>query len=142
MRIFARMHQLPPRMAAGVYILNSGFTKAGADEEAAKATHGTAVTAYPFLRRVDPVAFTRMLSKTEMALGAALLVPAVPSLAAGAALTGFAAGLIGLYLRLPAMRQEGSLRPSEQGIGMAKDVWLLGIGLGLVIEEWRACRRH
>ncbi|TDD34004.1 hypothetical protein E1286_41400 [Nonomuraea terrae] len=141
MRIFARMHQLPPRLAAGAFILNSGFTKAGADEEAAKSTHGTAVSAYPFLRGVDPVAFTRMLSKTEMALGAALLTPAVPSLVAGAALTGFAGGLVGLYLRLPALRRPHSVRPSEQGLGIAKDVWLLAIGLGLVIEEWRACRR-
>jgi hypothetical protein len=33
------------------------------------------------------------------------------------------------------MRREGSLRPTEQGIPLAKDVWLLGIGAGLVAEE-------
>ena len=31
--------------------------------------------------------------------------------------------------------QEGSLRPSEQGIAVAKDIWLVGIGLALVIDE-------
>ena len=59
----------------------------------------------------------------------------VPSLAAGAALTAFAGGLVGLYLRTPGMREEGSLRPTQAGIGLAKDVWLLGIGLSLVLEE-------
>jgi hypothetical protein len=56
-------------------------------------------------------------------------------LLAGAALTGFAGGLLGLYMKTPGMRREGSLRPSQQGIGLSKDIWLLGIGLGLVAEE-------
>jgi hypothetical protein len=101
-----------------------------------------AAGAYPFLRRMDPALFTRLLARSEVALGAALLVPFVPSLLAGAALTGFAAGLIGLYLRTPGMHREGSVRPSQQGIGVVKDVWLLGIGLGLVVEELRDRRQH
>lgn len=32
------------------------------------------------------------------------------------------------------MRQEGSLRPTEQGTALAKDVWMLGIGLSLIAE--------
>lgn len=32
------------------------------------------------------------------------------------------------------MRQEGSLAPTQDGTGIAKDVWMLGIGLGFVIE--------
>ena len=63
------------------------------------------------------------------------MVPLVPSLLAGAALTAFSAGLAGLYLRLPGMRQEGGLRPSPQGIPLAKDTWLVGIGVSLVLEE-------
>jgi hypothetical protein len=50
---------------------------------------------------------------------------------AGAVLTGFSAGLLGLYLRTPGMRKPGSLAPTEQGLAIAKDVWLLGIGVGL-----------
>ncbi len=50
--------------------------------------------------------------------------------------------LLGLYLRTPGMREEGSLRPSAQGLAVAKDVWLLGIGLGLVIEELRERGHH
>jgi hypothetical protein len=53
----------------------------------------------------------------------------------GLGLTGFSAGLLGLYLRTPGLRREGSLRPTEQGIGIAKDVWLLAIGAAFVVEE-------
>ncbi|MBB2912926.1 hypothetical protein FHS43_004221 [Streptosporangium becharense] len=135
MRIMTRPHQLPPRVAAGLVILNSGLTKRGADAETAAGLHGMAVGTYPFLKDQDPERFVGLLSKAEIALGVALLVPAVPSVLAGAALTAFAGGLIGLYLKTPGMREEGSLRPSPQGISIVKDVWLLGIGAGLVMEE-------
>ncbi|SDK73945.1 DoxX family membrane protein [Nonomuraea jiangxiensis] len=135
MRIFARTHQLPPRLAAGAFFLNSGLGKINADPQTAAFLHGTAANVYPFLRRLDPQTFTRVLSRCEVGLGLALLTPFVPSLVAGAGLTAFAAGLVGLYLRTPGLRREGSLRPTPQGLSMAKDVWLLGIGLGLVAEE-------
>jgi hypothetical protein len=133
--MFAQAHQMPPRVAAGAFFLSSGLSKHNADRDTAQGLHGMAVGTYPFLRKQDPEIFTRLLSKAEIAMGVALLVPAVPSLLAGAALTGFAGGLLGLYLKTPGMRQEGSLRPSPQGIQLAKDVWLLGIGLGLVLDE-------
>ncbi|GGT10256.1 hypothetical protein ACFFV7_04440 [Nonomuraea spiralis] len=141
MRFFARPHQLPPRLAAAAVILNSGLGKAHADDQTAAGLHGMASGTYPFLRGQDPVAFTRLLSKGEIALGAALILPFVPSLLVGAGLTAFAAGLLGLYLKTPGMREEGSLRPTQQGIGLSKDIWLLGIGLGLVIEELGRCPR-
>lgn len=142
MRIVARTHQLPPRLAAGAYILQAGVAMTKYDEEAARRTHGQATTAYPFLGGLDPVTFTRLLARSEIAIGAALLVPFVPSLVAGLGLTALGGGLVGLYLRLPGMRREGSLLPSEQGVGIAKDVWLLGIGTGLVVEELLACCRR
>ena len=39
------------------------------------------------------------------------------------------------------MRQEGSVRPTEQGNGLAKDVWLLGTGLTLLFDDHDARRR-
>ncbi|HEX4813691.1 MAG TPA: hypothetical protein VFV66_13160 [Nonomuraea sp.] len=135
MRIFARPHQLPPRLAAAAIILHSGLDKLDADDQAAAGLHGMAAGAYPFLRRMDPTTFAMVLSRTEVALAAALLLPFVPSLVAGAALAGFAGGLVGLYLKTPGLRREGSLRPSQEGIAVSKDIWLLGIGLGLVLEE-------
>jgi hypothetical protein len=135
MRILARAHQLPPRWTAGGFILQSGLAHASADEETAGSVHGMAVGTYPFLNRLDPVTFAGLFAKAEIALGAALIVPVVPSLVAGAALTAFAGGLLGLYLRTPGMRRPGTLLPTPQGLQLAKDIWLLGIGVGLVAEE-------
>lgn len=140
MRLFARPHQLPGRLAAGSVILNSGLNKARADEKTATELHAFAKGTYPFLEDVDPVRFVRALAKAEIALGTALLLPIVPSLLAGTALTAFAGGLLGLYIRTPGMREEHSLRPTEQGTTLVKDVWLLGIALSLVIEELGANR--
>jgi hypothetical protein len=66
-------------------------------------------------------------------VGSALLLPISPRIA-GLGLTTFAAGLMGLYLKTPGMRLDGSIRPSQQGTAIAKDVWLLGSGLSLVLD--------
>jgi hypothetical protein len=50
---------------------------------------------------------------------------------AGLGLSGFAAGLLAMYLRTPALHQPGSVWPTPAGTGVSKDVWLLGVGLGL-----------
>ncbi|GGI08783.1 hypothetical protein [Egicoccus halophilus] len=123
-----------PRIAAGALILNSGLDKRDPDPETAAALHGMAATAYPPVRSVDPQSFVGSLSKGEVALGAALLTPLVPTGVAAAALTAFSAGLLGLYARVPGMREEGSVKPTQQGLTVAKDVWLLGIGAGLLTD--------
>ncbi|MFI0370006.1 hypothetical protein ACH35V_19210 [Actinomadura sp. 1N219] len=135
MRFLARAHQMPARLTVGAFVVNSGLSKLKGGDEAAEQTHGLAKTAYPFLGSRDPREFTRMLGTAEVALGAALMVPLVPSIVAGAALTAFAGGLSGLYLRVPGMREPGGLRPTQQGTALAKDFWLLGIGSALVLEE-------
>ncbi len=89
---------------------------------------------YPFLGKLPPERFASLLSKSEIALGAILLAPFVPTVLAGAALTAFAGGLTGLYLRTPGMHDKGSLRPTQQGIPLAKDAWLLGIGVSLIAD--------
>jgi hypothetical protein len=63
-----------------------------------------------------------------------LLLPIVPTALAGIGLAGFSAGLLGLYLRIPGMRHNGSLRPTAQGTPLAKDAWLLGMGLSFVLD--------
>jgi hypothetical protein len=126
--------RLPGRLATGAFILNSGLAKWSASEEAAAGLHGMAVGTYPFLGGVKPQDFARMLSIGEIAVGSALLLPVVPTWLAGSALTAFSGGLLGLYLRTPGMRQEGSLRPTQQGVPLAKDVWMLGAGLGLIAD--------
>lgn len=129
-----KAHHLAPRLATGLFILNSGLSKRDTDQETAEGLQDMASTAYPFLGELDEQEFADLLSKAEIAIGGTLLAPFVPTGLAGAALTGFASGLLGLYLRVPGMHQEGSLRPTDQGRAIAKDVWMLGIGLGFVIE--------
>jgi hypothetical protein len=129
-----KLADMAPRAATGAFILNSGLGKRNVDPELAAGLHGMASGTYPFLGKMDPQQFAKLLSAGEIALGAALLVPVVPTALAGAALTAFAGGLIGLYLKTPGMRKEGSLAPTQQGVGLAKDVWMLGIGLGFVLD--------
>lgn len=126
------LRDVAPRLATGAFLLNSGLGKLKADEDTARTLHDMACTAYPFLRKIEPVRFTRILAWSEVAIGGALVAPVVPTRLAGLALTGFSGGLLGLYLRLPGMREPGSLRPTQSGIPLAKDTWMLGIGLGFL----------
>ena len=64
-----------------------------------------------------------------------LAIPVVPGIVAGAALTAFAGGTVGLYARTPGLRKPGSALPTENGVPIAKDSWLVGIGLGLIIDD-------
>ena len=135
MRLPLKWRHVPQRVAAGAFILNSGIGKWSADEETAKQVHGFATGTYPFLAKLKPEDFVKLLAGTEIALGTALLLPFVPSVVAGAGLTAFSGGLLGLYVRTPGMRKDGSPLPTQQGVPLAKDIWMAGIGLGLVIDE-------
>lgn len=125
---------IPLRVATGAFILNSGIGKLGADEETAAGLHGMAAGAYPVFEDVEPQLFARLLAYGEIALGAALLLPKVPSAAAGVGLAGFGASLVGLYLRTPGLTEEDGIRPSPDGVPIAKDVWLVGAGLTLATQ--------
>jgi hypothetical protein len=135
MNLRRKTRQLPLRLAAGSFLLNSGLSKWDADETTAKHLEAFAAGTYPFLAKLDARLFVKALSASEVTIGAAVLLPFVPAAVAGAALTAFSVGLLGLYLRTPGMRREGSLRPTEQGLPLAKDVWLAAIGASLVIDD-------
>lgn len=135
MRLPVKARHLPQRVAAGAFILNSGIGKLSADEATAAQLHGFATGAYPFLGKLKPKDFVRLLAVSEITLGSLLLVPVVPSAVAGAGLVTFSGGLLGLYARTPGMRKENSPFPTQQGTPLAKDVWMMGIGLGLVIDD-------
>jgi hypothetical protein len=126
------LSEIAPRISAGAFILNSGLGKRGADAETAAGMHGFAAGTYPFLKSIPPQQFVQGLATAEIVVGAAMLTPFVPTFVAGALLTGFSGGLLGLYLRTPGMRKPGSLAPTEQGLALAKDSWLVGIGIGLM----------
>jgi len=130
-----KARHLPPRIITGAYILNSGIGKLSADEETAAHLHGFAAGTYPFLGKLRPKDFVRMLAAGEIALGSALLVPIIPPAVAGAGLAAFSGGLLGLYARTPGMRKKGSPFPTQQGNALAKDAWMIGIGLSLIIDD-------
>ena len=133
---FAKLaRQLPARAAAGGFLLNSGLSKWNADEETAARLHETAVGSYPALAKVAPKDFGRLLALSEITLGSALLLPAVPAWLAGLGLCAFSGGTLGLYLQTEGMHEPGSVRPTPQGIPLAKDIWMLGIGLSLLVDD-------
>lgn len=138
-----KVRHLPGRLATGAYILNSGLTKLQADDDTAKQLHGMASGSYDFLDDMDPRAFTKALAYGEIALGATLVLPIVPSAVAGLGLAAFSGGLLGLYMQTPGMHQEGSIRPTSDGTALAKDSWMLGIALALLVDSgsWSRSRR-
>lgn len=133
---------VPLRIATGAYILNSGIGKLKATEEEAEQAHGWASSVYPFLKDMKSGDFHKALAYGEIGLGAALLLPTVPSAVAGAGLAAFGAGLTGLYLNTPGMTKDDGIRPTADGIGLAKDVWLVGAGLTLATQSFLSGTRH
>ena len=134
MTLSAKLRRAPTRIATGAFILNSGIGKLGGTDETAKQVHGMVAGAYPFLDRVPPKPFLKGVAVGEIALGAGLLLPVVPAGLVGLALVGFSGSLLGMWWRTPGMHEEGSPRPTQQGIALAKDVWMLGIGASLVAD--------
>jgi hypothetical protein len=135
MRIFAKPQHLPARIAVGAFILNSGVTKLRADDQAAEGVHQFASGTYPFLRKLKARNFAQLLGGAEVALGTALMLPVVPSVIAGTGLAAFSCGLLGLYARTPGMRKPGTPLPTQEGIPLAKDIWMTGIALSLIIDD-------
>ena len=138
-----KLWHVPVRLATGAIIVDQGLQKLGADEDTAKWLHGQAVNAFPQFADMDPKDFVQLLSASEIALGAALLgIGFVPSSLAGLGLTFFGGSLARLYLKAPGTRREGSIAPSHQGIGLAKDSWMLAIGAALVLDGLFGSRRR
>lgn len=129
-----KLRTIPPRVAAGAFIAHTGWEKWHGGPEQAAGVHGMAAGAFPVLKNMRATDFLRLLSVGEIATGAALLTPLVPTAVAGAALTGFSGALLTMYLRTPALHKRGSVWPTQQGVPVSKDVWMLGIGLGLLVD--------
>lgn len=134
MQLPLKSWHIPLRVASGAFILQSGLSKRGMEGESAEGLHEFATAGHPEIEPIEPETFAKGLSTTEILLGSALLVPFVPSWLAAAGLTAFSAGLNRLYLKAPGLRQEGDLRPTEQGMGIAKDVWMTAMGVAMLID--------
>jgi len=132
-----KLSNIPLRLAAGSYILNAGITLLEERDRAAE-FHKTAASSYPALGELSPDQFLLLLAGSETALGAALLLPFVGPRRVGLPLAGFAGGLLGMYARNEHFRRSArSVRPSGEGEALAKDLWLLGIALALIVGRAR-----
>jgi hypothetical protein len=136
-----KISHIPPRLAAGAFILNTGIGKLSADEETAGRLHSMAAGTYPFLAKIDPQRFAKGLAMGEIGVGSVLLAPLVPAWIAGAVLTGFSSSLLRMYLKTPGMTKEDGIRPTQQGTAISKDVWMLGSGLELFFDDLGDRRR-
>ncbi|AIG63392.1 membrane protein [Corynebacterium atypicum] len=120
------------RAATGAFILNSGWGKKDLPVEAAEGLRDFASTGVPVFKEMDPEIFGKFICGSELGIGSALLCPLVPNRLAGAALATFGAGMLTMYFGNDNMTEDDGIRPSDDGIAMAKDSWLAAIGLALV----------
>lgn len=125
---------VPGRVATGAFILHSGIEKWNGPPAQAEGVHAMAAGAFPFLKSIAPERFLKLLAAGEIVTGSLLLAPFIPNVLAGCALTGFSGSLLAMYARTPALRKPGSVWPTPAGIAVSKDVWMLGIGLGLLAD--------
>jgi hypothetical protein len=123
-----RLSHLPLRVTTGEFILSQGLAKRGLEGQAAEGLHGMAASAIPPLAKMKRVTFGQALSTAEIALGVGLLLPFVSPVVVGAGLTAFGAGLVQLYLKTPGMREQESLRRTQDGMRWPRTCgsWVLG----------------
>ena len=132
-----RVSNQPIRMAAGAFFLNAGIEKWSADEDRATGLHKAASSAFPFFEKIPATQFAKGLAAAEIGIGSALVLPLFSDRQAGLVLTPFAAGLMWMYAQNESMHKPESLRPSGAGTALAKDIWLVGIGLTLLASGRR-----
>ncbi|MBB4735894.1 hypothetical protein [Micrococcus cohnii] len=127
--------QIPLRLTAGAFILNSGINKLQLSDEQAAGLQSMAAKGVPQLAKMSPAQFKNFIVASEIGVGSALVLPMVPGWVAGAALTAFSGGLMSMYLNTPSMTESDGIRPSQEGTAVAKDVFLVGAGVGIMADS-------
>ena len=120
------------RLIPGAFIINSGIGKLKADEEASAGLQQFAMTGVPAVEKLPSDKFAKILGSAEVALGSTLVALPIPNFIAGAGLTAFGAGLLTLYFGNEDNTEADGVRPSQKGLVLAKDSWLVALGLGLI----------
>ncbi|THJ67946.1 DoxX family membrane protein [Arthrobacter echini] len=129
-----RPSHIPLRLITGAFILNSGLGKTALDEGTAGFMQSMASKGFPQASQLEPAQFGKILAASEIAVGSALLAPFIPSKLAGLGLLAFSAGLMTMYFRTPEMTEDDGIRPTQDGITLAKDSWMVAIALALIID--------
>ncbi|MFJ6003256.1 hypothetical protein [Arthrobacter sp. NPDC092385] len=130
-----RPTHIPLRLTTGAFILNSGLGKTNLDEGSAGYMQAMASKAFPQLSQLEAQKFGKALAAAEIALGSALLAPFIPSRLAGLGLLAFSAGMMAMYVKTPGLTQEDGIRPTQDGTSVAKDIWMVGIALSLILDR-------
>ncbi|WIM68339.1 hypothetical protein QP027_02760 [Corynebacterium breve] len=120
------------RAIPGALIVNSGVGKLQLPAEVSHGLHQAATSGIKAIEKLPADSFARNLGIAEIGVGGALLAPFIPSRLAGAALTTFGAGLMTMYFNNDENTEADGIRPSQAGLSLAKDSWLVAIGLGLM----------
>lgn len=120
------------RAIPGALIADSGISKLGMDAESSKGLQDFAATGIPQVKELPSDKFGTIIGASEVAVGGALLAPFVSNRLAGLALTTFGAGLLSIYFRNDDMTREDGIRPSQDGMSIAKDSMMVAIGTGLI----------
>ncbi|WP_029090444.1 hypothetical protein [Brevibacterium album] len=122
------------RGASGVTILNAGVDKLGLSESSAAYLQSMAAKGFPALEKLDAEQFGKLLAAAEVAVGATLLAPFIPTRLAGLALGGFSAGMLTMYFRTEEFTKSDRLRPKGEGVAVSHNVWLAAIAAVLIIK--------
>ncbi|QGU03969.1 hypothetical protein [Corynebacterium comes] len=122
------------RGVSGAFIANSGVGKIGMPAEYSAGIQQMAASGIPAMAKLPSDKFGTLLGYAETGIGAALLAPFVPNKLAGAALTAFSGGLMTMYFANPENTEADGIRPSQEGTSLAKDVFMLAIGLALMAQ--------
>ncbi|MFH5822340.1 hypothetical protein [Georgenia sp. AZ-5] len=130
-----KLRHVPARAAAGAFILDSGLAKRGIPDEGAAGLQNMAAHAFPQLADMSAKDFAKLIAASEMALGAALLLPVVPTWLAALGLAGFSGALLRMYTKVPGLTMSDGIRPTADGNAVAKDVFLAGIAGSLLLDE-------
>jgi hypothetical protein len=131
----------PQRIVFGAFFAHVALSHKDLDENGAKGLRRFAAAGYPFLEQFSPTLFAKGMVTAEFIVAGSLLVPVVPPVIGATALTAFGSGLMGVYARAPGMRRDGSLRPTDIGMSVAKDSWMVAAGLSVLIDAALARRR-
>ncbi|MCP3427169.1 hypothetical protein NBM05_14410 [Rothia sp. AR01] len=119
----------------GAYILNAGVEKLSLDEQTAGYLQSMAAKGFPALEGLDAATFGKALAGSEVAVGAALLAPFVPTRLAGLALGAFSAGMLTMYFKTEEFTQDNGVSPSQAGTPVSHNVWLAAIAAALLLQR-------
>ena len=123
------------RGITGAYMLQSGYAKRNLPREGAEGLQQFAATGVPQVKNMPADTFGKVVSVSEMGLGAVLLTPFISNRLAGLGLASFSTAVLSIYFRNDDMTQRDGIRPSEPGTGLSKDIFLAAIAGALITNS-------